>query len=772
MPRITINETDISWFYQQRDPNLLRVFTPGMASFGPDVPMVCNDIDTFYKYFGTKPSEFDTGKSWLKAASYIYAGIPVTFQRIVPDEGAMKANSAKASITLARTDGTPQGVNDITVGTETGVSEEYVFEFGNEVAIKPDELNTVLTSLKSQDIITGFTAGTYFGKYVSGQNDRIFTIKYGEGEGDIKTLNISGSGAAVTDLGDQFTEWTALETALGGLSSILTFTPHVGTTISVTLADSPSISITYGGSEQTLAIDKNASDQSISTDYETKSNVFDFTKTTGADFQDVESALNTALALLGITDGCGIGDEEPIYKFDYSNQKVVGMATPTAGIGTDAYVYFEAKYAGIYGNSLAVSVTPNTDNNKIIYVKVWYKRVLDNNKFTYEALETLTYNLEDSTSANWYELVNNTSNYINLVFDGEGSVKDYVWDWSVFATQQDLFDGTDGANGETTVYEQICEKIGNYKNKSTPSVLSDGITGLFEDISDFLNYDVDIIVDGGFNNHVDITNPSTVDTALFTVAEKRGNTIYLVDGNSEWNHIEIFNYCSLFGSSYAASVNPWGYGTLIYSGNTTLVPGSYVLLINWANSINEGNPKWLSPAGIKRSSINSFYKYPKYVVNKVILDEWQSKDYTEDTKGYKINPIMLIRGNYCIYGNSTLLKDKADGSTSMLQSFNVRVMVDMIRTRAIEITARMQFDQLSDDLFDEFKTVMGAYLDQLKYQQALFDYSITTRNGETLTLADRNTKTLPIKIAISPNAALENIDITLEINQSGISFED
>jgi len=108
----------------------------------------------------------------------------------------------------------------------------------------------------------------------------------------------------------------------------------------------------------------------------------------------------------------------------------------------------------------------------------------------------------------------------------------------------------------------------------------------------------------------------------------------------------------------------------------------------------------------------------------------------------------------------------------MLQSFNVRVMVDMIRTRAIEITARMQFDQLSDDLFDEFKTVMGAYLDQLKYQQALFDYSITTRNGETLTLADRNTKTLPIKIAISPNAALENIDITLEINQSGISFED
>ena len=768
MPRITINETDVSWFYQQRDPNLLRVFTPGMASFGPDVPMVCNDIDTFYKYFGTKPSEFDTGKSWLKAASYIYAGIPVTFQRIVPDEGAIKANSAKASITLTRTDGTPQDVSEITVGTETGVSKEYVFRFDNEVAVEPDDLNKVLASLESQDIITGFTTGTYFGNYVSGQNDRTFTVKYGEGDSDTATLNISGSGTTTTELtGYTEEQLTAIDTVLNGLSSILSHSREASSNvISITLLDNPSISITYGGNVQTLAIDKNASDQSVSTDYGTKSNVFDFTKTAGADFQDVESALTTALALLNVTEGCGIGYEEPIYKFDYSNQTVVGMATPTSGIGTDAYIYFEAKYAGVYGNSLAVSVTPNTNNNKIIYVKVWYKRVA-NNTYTYEALETLTYNLEDSTSANWYELVNNTSNYINLVFDGEGSVKDYVWDWSVFATQQDLFDGTDGTDGETTVYEQICEKIGN-----SSSVLSDGITGLFDDISDFLNYDVDIIVDGGFNNHVDITNKSSVDTALFTVAEKRGNTIYLVDGNSEWNHTEIFNYCSLFGSSYAASADPWGYGTLIYNGVTTLIPGSYVLLINWANSINEGNPKWLSPAGIKRSSINSFYKYPKYVVNKVILDEWQEKSYTEGTKGYKINPIMLIRGNYCIYGNSTLLKDKADGSTSMLQSFNVRVMVNMIRTRAIEITARMQFDQLSDDLFDEFKTVMGAYLDQLKYQQALFDYSITTRNGETLTLADRNTKTLPIKIAISPNAALENIDITLEINQSGISFED
>ena len=771
MPRITINETDISWFYQQRDPNLLRVFTPGMASFGPDVPMVCNDIDTFYKYFGTKPSEFDTGKSWLKAASYIYAGIPVTFQRIVPDEGAIKANSSAVTITVKSTAGTPSGTFPVTVSQSSSVSKEYSFADNNVTSVEPDDLSGILASLEDQDIITGFTVGTYFGNHVSGQDYRTFTVKYGEDESDTATLHISESGAVVTDLGDQFTEWTALETALGGLSSILKFTPHEGTTISITLLDRPSISINYGGIVQTLVIDRNASD--ISTSYETKSNVFDFTKTTGASFEDIESALTTALALLKVTDGCETIDIEPIYKFDYSNQTTSGMVLPTSGIGDGTYIYFEAKYAGVYGNNLAVSITPNADNNKIVYVKVWYKRVANNTE-TYEALETLTYNLEDPTSANWYELVNNTSNYVNLVFDGTGSPNDYTWDWSTLADRKDgnLFGGTDGADGETTVYEQICEKIGNYKNDSTPSVLSDGITGLFEDISDFLNYDVDIIVDGGFNNHVDTTSLSTVDTALFTVAKNRGNTIYLVDGDSEWNHTEVFNYCSLFGSAYAASVNPWGYGTLIYNGVTTLIPGSYVLLINWANSINEGNPKWLSPAGIKRSSINSFYKYPKYVVNKVILDEWQEKSYTEGTKGYKINPIMLIRGNYCIYGNSTLLKDKADGSTSMLQSFNVRVMVDMIRTRAIEITARMQFDQLSDDLFDEFKTVMGAYLDQLKYQQALFDYSITTRNGETLTLADRNTKTLPIKIAISPNAALENIDITLEINQSGISFED
>ena len=436
------------------------------------------------------------------------------------------------------------------------------------------------------------------------------------------------------------------------------------------------------------------------------------------------------------------------------------------------YIYFTAKYAGETGNQLRLNISAGDIGT--YYVKV-YREIGD----VKEIIEVITYNFVDPLSPNYWETVNFDTEYVEAKLVGKYTgTSDNPW---VYPTDTDrdvnnpdyiaLEGGTDGEDtDEATVYEQVVNIISN-----NTKLISTG-AGLFDDIKDPLMYAVDVITDGGFNNTTADSinfNDYSVDAVLTQIAKVRGDSIYLVDGNSEWSYKQYFDYCANFGAySNVAAFGPWGYGTLLYNGVTALIPGSYILLISWGSAVSDGAQKWLSPAGLKRSYINSFLKFPKYRVNNTILDTWQSKDYVIGSEVYKINPIMNIRGNYCIYGNSTTLHNRADGSTSMLQAFNVRVLVNMIRMYAIEISARLQFDQLSDTLFQEFKSLMSVPMDSFRHDGALFDYKIETKNAETLTLADRNSKTLPVKISISPNAACENIDITLEINQSGVSFSD
>ena len=98
-------------------------------------------------------------------------------------------------------------------------------------------------------------------------------------------------------------------------------------------------------------------------------------------------------------------------------------------------------------------------------------------------------------------------------------------------------------------------------------------------------------------------------------------------------------------------------------------------------------------------------------------------------------------------------------------------MANLIKSRAFDVSLSLQFDQLTNDLFVQFKSLLGVYMDQLRYQNALYDYEIVLANN-TLTSADLNEKRVPVIIRISPNPAAENFDIALEITQAGVSFSD
>lgn len=410
----------------------------------------------------------------------------------------------------------------------------------------------------------------------------------------------------------------------------------------------------------------------------------------------------------------------------------------------ESFVTATAKYSGSFGNNLKVSFTSAGDTSANVFVY---------NNLTGALLETLTVNFTDASADNYYAVVE--SDYLTFALTGTFSSTLFA-----SATSVVLSGGLDTTSGE--------EK--NYSSAIRTAILAEGA---LDDLLDPYQFTFDIMTSAGFNNYSDLDDNSVekVDAKLVEIVKSRGNALYLVDGDPDAAYDAFYAYCGNFNTSYAAGIGPWGTARFLNTGSYRLLPGSYALLISWAQSCAEGSPVWMAPAGVKRASLEGFYKKPKYEVGKAILDSWQNHDYAKPD-GYKVNPIMKAKQyGYVIYGNSTLLHNRSDGATSMLQLLSTRVLANLIKSKSFDISLSLQFDQMSDELYVQFKTLMGTYLDQLRYGGAIYDYEIVV-DSSSVTRTDLNEKTVPVIIRISPTPAVENFDITLELSQAGVEFTD
>lgn len=409
-------------------------------------------------------------------------------------------------------------------------------------------------------------------------------------------------------------------------------------------------------------------------------------------------------------------------------------------------VTFTAKYYGTFGNSISLVLRSlGVKGSASLFVSVEGTLV-----------ETLSVNFVDPTSENYY--TNIDSGYLDIAVAGDATLIDF-------------------GSATTPVKLTLSGGLDYTKDKDSSEVRTEICTaisteGALDDLKDPYQYDFDVLISAGLPQYTEgAAEMDPVDKALFELASSRGTSIFLVDGDRTWDDVQMYSYCGLFDSSYSAAFGPWSYAQLTSSGVTALLPGSYSMIVAWAQSCSDGNPLWMAPAGVKRASLGSFFKSTYYPVGKKTLDMWQNHEYVQPGQ-YSVNPIMKAKQyGYVIYGNSTLLKTRNDGATSMLQSFSVRVMANLIKSRAFDVSLSLQFDQLTNDLFVQFKSLLGVYMDQLRYQNALYDYEIVLANN-TLTSADLNEKRVPVIIRISPNPAAENFDIALEITQAGVSFSD
>lgn len=430
-----------------------------------------------------------------------------------------------------------------------------------------------------------------------------------------------------------------------------------------------------------------------------------------------------------------------------------------ATVKENEYKYFRvfAKYPGSFGNKIEVSLQGLDYGNRTISV------VIDD-----IVVESLIYNFTDPSSRYYYTSVVEDSEFITIEEDTETE--------NITASTPSvikLSGGTDGSYSKDSVAQSIVNAM-----NSGDSV--------FADLKDPYMYDFNIIMNGGYNNIETMNTISVIDDQFTELATSRGTAIYLVDGKPDWSASEIYTYTGLpdpmgssqvagFNTSYAACFGPWCNAQLLSTGAYRQLPGSYVMVVAWGMSLAQGNPLWLSPAGVKRSSLGSLVKSTDIRVGSAVLDMWQNHERMANRNApsvHGVNPIMRLKQyGYVIYGNSTLLQNRYDGATSMLQSFNVRVTANMIKSQAFNVSMYLQFDQLDSDLFAQFKVLLGEFMDQLKFNHAIYDYRIIADYSK-LSLDDLNARTVPVTIQISPTPAAENFVITLEVSQAGITFGD
>lgn len=418
-------------------------------------------------------------------------------------------------------------------------------------------------------------------------------------------------------------------------------------------------------------------------------------------------------------------------------------------------------------------------------------------------VESNTFEFIDQNSSNYYQQVNtNDTVYVDVLpIPGDPAANPPVpMPMTVVETVAAATGSIEGTlSGGTNSGEEASVDYSTYDraqiSQNLPQILADTVA----DLRDPIIYDFDIIVDGGYNTQTltedDPTTPTDeatfatdatdVDKMWISVAKNKGTAVYLVDGSAEMGASDFYSYCGGAGftsntvgdylydnaASYCAAYGPWCNAQLMSTGVLRVLPGSYVLLTAWARAISNGAPAYLAPAGVKRTSLGEIVQSTVYPVGSAVIDSWQNHEWTNMTATYKVNPIARLKQyGYCVYGNSTLLKS-VSSRTSMLQSLSTRIVSNMIKKRALDITLKLQFDQIDDDIFAEFRAMMTEFMDELKYGGALYDYSIVA-DYANMTYDNLNQRTIPVKILISPNPAVENFIIDLEIYPAGVTFGD
>ena len=446
--------------------------------------------------------------------------------------------------------------------------------------------------------------------------------------------------------------------------------------------------------------------------------------------------------------------------------------------GTGSNV-FGAKYPGLLGNSLKVSIC---DSNTTLLATWEYADEFDSNPTTSEYLirnnsnaglandemhivvldttgrisgtaNTILEKYSFVSKASDAKTDDGSSNYYKDVINSRSK---YIW-W--------LSHPSEGTNwgriaGDNLVYTKVA---------STDYTLSGGVTAAPSAANRNTSYDL-------FNNPdtVDIsfilageTSGSSTITALEAIAESRKDCIVFIspqrsdvvdNSGSEATALQTFRQTTLssLSSSYMVCDSAWKYQFDKYNDVYRYVPLNGDIAGLCARTDLQRDP-WFSPAGINRGQIKN-----------VIKLSWNPTTSQRDTL-YKngINPVVTFPGEGTIlYGDKTFLT-----KPSAFDRINVRRLF-IVLEKAVARGARSSLFEFNDDFTRaQFVNLVEPFLRDVQGRRGIYDFRVvcdTTNN--TAEVIDTNR--FVGDIYIKPARSINFIQLNFVATRTGVSFDE
>lgn len=314
-------------------------------------------------------------------------------------------------------------------------------------------------------------------------------------------------------------------------------------------------------------------------------------------------------------------------------------------------------------------------------------------------------------------------------------------------------------------------------------------------IADKGEYSIKYITTGGYANYgvsAGDAKGSRVDLRLIEIAASRGDCIALIEDNAKNTAISPTSRESFFSqleadkdmqnldSSFAAAFTPWAeyrlnktYEDKAETGDIIEVvraemPACFGYLLNLASNIKV-SPNWLAMAGTTRGLIPNIIGLKNVISNKV-ADAYQPViGERADTRA--LNAITNIQPyGLTIWGNRTLKTIGTKYKVSGTHFLNTRNMISDIKKVAYRVAKSLIYEQNTDRLWLNFKSLMAPYLDQLKSGSGISDYKLlkasAKKDGSKL-----GNEEFACAIKIFPIYAVEAFEITVVISDVDVAVE-
>lgn len=203
------------------------------------------------------------------------------------------------------------------------------------------------------------------------------------------------------------------------------------------------------------------------------------------------------------------------------------------------------------------------------------------------------------------------------------------------------------------------------------------------------------------------------------------------------------------------------------------MPASLAFLSALSSQMKNYNP-WLAVSGVTRGKIPYFGAlHTNYPLTNNVADSYQTvpTDEVPDFALISINPITYIRQyGYCIWGNRTLRNNKAGTKASSF--LNIRNTVSDIKKRLYEASQQLMFEQNTDLLWINFKSLVTPLLETMVSNNILSEYKLTKYNIDPDSGEPVPAYKILANIRIRPINSVEVFELSVMLENNDVAVEE